>query len=259
MAKTYSYSRDGNTALSPHFQVHEFASINGTKLYSDTVLVDDALVALLERLYTAAGKFGTVLAIYVNSGYRTPAHDKAVGGSGCGQHVLGKAADIIIKVKAAGADTIQTGSYYFLSGKRICCILKDLGCLGIGYIGGRAVHCDTRTVRWWGDESTGKNNVTDWYSYFAIKKPATVTPAAPVKVTAPAKPATAVSAAFKPGDTVKIKPGVKTYASGTGMASFIRNAKKLYVRQVGSGKVLVSLFRIGLSSGWVRISDIVMA
>ena len=70
--KTYSRKKDGAVQLSPHFRVREFAC-SGT----DTVLIDEELIALLERLYAYLG----CSKIIITSGYRSPAYDKKVGGS----------------------------------------------------------------------------------------------------------------------------------------------------------------------------------
>ena len=64
--KTYRVSREGETLLSPHFRVREFACHDG----SDTVKIDEALVELLEQIRATAGG-----AVTINSGYRTTAYN----------------------------------------------------------------------------------------------------------------------------------------------------------------------------------------
>ncbi len=86
--RIYSDKRDGETKLNAYFKVREFACHDG----SDTVLIDDALVQLLGY---ARNYFGRPITI--NSGYRTPAYNKQVGGVSNSQHVQGKAADIVIE------------------------------------------------------------------------------------------------------------------------------------------------------------------
>lgn len=55
--------------------------------------IDNNLLLKLEQLrYNLGGK-----AIVINSGYRTPAHNKAVGGASGSQHLYGKAADIVVR------------------------------------------------------------------------------------------------------------------------------------------------------------------
>ena len=95
MVKTYSLRKDGNTRISPHFQVYEFASTypspygNPWKLYSDNVLIDSDLIQILEELFNKLHASKCI----ISSGYRTPEHDKRVGGNGHGQHTLGLACD----------------------------------------------------------------------------------------------------------------------------------------------------------------------
>ena len=149
--KTYSKSRDGATKLSPHFRVREFASPD-----SDTVKIDEALIAILERLYDYLG----CTKVIITSGYRTPAYDRKVGGSGSGYHTEGRAADVNCW---RGESRIH--------GSEICCALQELGWHhGIGWIAGHAVHVDTRTARYWFDEQNGNRSIgTDWYAYMDSK------------------------------------------------------------------------------------------
>lgn len=85
--KVYSKAKDGLTALSPHFKVSEFACSDGT----DTVFVSPTLLSVLEKIRVHFGK-----PVKINSGYRTEAKNKAVGGAAYSQHKYGLAADIII-------------------------------------------------------------------------------------------------------------------------------------------------------------------
>ena len=160
MIKTYSYKRDKDKYCSKHTQVKEFASKRGNKLYTDTVLIDDTLIDRVEKLFTALNCSKYV----ISSGYRTPEHDKAVGGNGKGQHTKGKAVD---------------ACFYDKSGKVIpapyvCCVAQDLGFKGIANISKnyRYVHLDMRSSgKYYGDETKGYNTVTnDFYKYFNISK-----------------------------------------------------------------------------------------
>ena len=83
--KQYSLSRDGSRRLAPSFTVREFRCRDG----SDTIMVDQTLVVLLQAIREHFGK-----AVTITSGYRTGTHNTAVGGSRSSQHLLGKAADI---------------------------------------------------------------------------------------------------------------------------------------------------------------------
>ena len=96
--QAYSLARDGEAYLSPHFRVQEFRCKDG----SDPVFVDTALVELLEQLRAHFGK-----AVTITSGYRTPAHNAAVGGSKSSQHLLGRAADI----QVAGTSVEDVAAY----------------------------------------------------------------------------------------------------------------------------------------------------
>ena len=88
-AKTYSLRAHGPAfKLSEHFALIEFASRDG----NDKVLVHPALVSLLEAVRAHFGK-----PVRVNSGYRSPAHNRRIGGAKSSRHVMGMAADIMIK------------------------------------------------------------------------------------------------------------------------------------------------------------------
>lgn len=76
--------------LSPHFDSEEFRCHDGS--YKDP---DPELVRKLELLRTELGN----TAIHINSAYRSPAYNRKVGGSPKSQHLLAKAADIVVKGK----------------------------------------------------------------------------------------------------------------------------------------------------------------
>ena len=141
MVKTYSYKKDANVKLSEHFKVGEFADVGEKGVYSDVILIDSDTIAILEKVYK---KFNCSKVI-ISSGYRSKEHDIAVGGSGTGQHTLGKAVDFC----AYGKDLKP------ISAKQVCCYLEDLGVYGIGYINENYTHTDTRDInhKWWGDET----------------------------------------------------------------------------------------------------------
>ena len=99
--KEYSMSRDSTRQLSPSFKVREFACKG-----SDVVLLDEELVVLLQCIREHFGK-----PVYITSGYRTAAHNAAVGGSKSSQHLLGRAADfhvegVPVAAVAAYAETL---------------------------------------------------------------------------------------------------------------------------------------------------------
>ena len=136
MVREYSLGRDGDLQLSPHFRLSEFASKDG----SDKVLVDNDLVSLLEQIREAVGG-----AVVINSAYRSPAHNAAVGGVSNSQHVYGRAADIVV----AGASPLLVGQiaeYY----------LDRRGGIGVYQT---FTHVDTRAIRSRWDQRSGKQIV----------------------------------------------------------------------------------------------------
>ena len=88
MIRQYSLAKDGNRKLAPSFNAREFRCRDG----SDTILVDEALTVVLQCIRDHFGK-----PVTITSGYRTPAHNAAVGGAKSSQHLLGRAADIRVE------------------------------------------------------------------------------------------------------------------------------------------------------------------
>ena len=86
--KQYSLMADGNRRLAPDFKVRELRCRDGT----DTVMVDEVLTVVLQCIREHFGK-----AVTITSGYRTAAHNAAVGGAKSSQHLLGRAADIRVE------------------------------------------------------------------------------------------------------------------------------------------------------------------
>ena len=153
MVQTYNVR---NEQLSPHFNVSEFRCKCGKE---HSTLISDELVRMLESLYTELN----CSEIRISSGYRCVNHDKAVGGSGTGQHTLGKAADIC----CYGQDKQPINS------KLVCCAAADLGFSGVARINDTYTHVDVRAGHWFGDETKGSNYcipTADFYQYFGIVK-----------------------------------------------------------------------------------------
>lgn len=88
MIRQYSLARDGERRLAPDFKVRELRCRDG----SDTVMVDETLTVVLQCIRDHFGK-----PVTITSGYRTPAHNAAVGGAKSSQHLLGRAADIRVE------------------------------------------------------------------------------------------------------------------------------------------------------------------
>lgn len=151
--KTARLSEFGrNFKISEHFTLGEFASKDG----ADLVKYSTDLLMMLEELRRFGG-----FTIEINSGYRSAAHNRAVGGASNSQHVKGTAADITVKKDGKVVDAAL-----------ICCLCQMLDFPGIAYISPRSVHADARlsgTYR--GDERKNyRNNVSDFFAYFGIKK-----------------------------------------------------------------------------------------
>lgn len=79
-----------NEKLTAHFRVREFACKDGCNY----VLISKILIRILEKLRQKIGE-----EIYINSGFRTPDHNKTVGGTALSYHQYGMAADIRAKTK----------------------------------------------------------------------------------------------------------------------------------------------------------------
>lgn len=138
--------------LSAHFADYEFKCSCCGKIKVEQSLVDK-LEQLFEKLNCSK--------IIVNSGYRCPDHDKAVGGTSTGQHTKGTAADIVCYD--------QTGQ--IISSKKVCIAAQEVGFKGIANIDDTytATHVDVRTSgQWYGNEIYGTGTVTDdFHKYFS--------------------------------------------------------------------------------------------
>lgn len=162
MIKIYGHS--SSEQLSKHFNVREFRCKCGRNHNTE---INPELISKLEVLY----KQLNCKKIIVNSGYRCSAHDKAVGGNGCGQHTKGNAADIV----CYGADG------KIISTKKVACEAQEVGFGGIGNIDSTytAIHVDVRTgSKWYGDEAVAggtSGSVTDDFNrYYSTKEISTV-------------------------------------------------------------------------------------
>ena len=114
MLNVYSRARDGETLLSRSFRAKEFACKDGT----DPLFVDSELVQVLQAI---RDHFGAP--VVITSGYRTAAHNRAVGGAVYSQHQYGRAADIRVSgvpVEQLAAETAKM-LFSLISGKEEPC------------------------------------------------------------------------------------------------------------------------------------------
>jgi len=72
-----------------YFKISEFDSKDGAEMPSDVKM---NVIELIDNLNVLRQELGSPL--FVNSGYRSPEHNKSIGGSINSQHLTGKAADI---------------------------------------------------------------------------------------------------------------------------------------------------------------------
>lgn len=154
-----TYKANDSSKLSQHFAVNEFQCKCGK---GHDFQLDTDLVEKLEQLFDKLG----CSSIVISSGFRCKDHDISVGGSGNGQHTLGKAADFC----CFDADKKPIVTY------KVCCAAQDIGFRGIARINDAWTHCDVRSSgKWYGDETKGNNSVTDdFYKYFNMPKDETM-------------------------------------------------------------------------------------
>jgi len=81
--------------LTENFTRQEFDCKDGTIVPDNLLPNIKALAIQLQALRVHLGE-----PIHINSAYRSPAHNKRIGGAKNSQHVLGKAADITCKSKS---------------------------------------------------------------------------------------------------------------------------------------------------------------
>lgn len=131
-----TYRKGSVEKLSENFRVSEFAC-KGSRCLCTTVLIDDALVNILQKI---RNKFGKVV---ITSAYRCAKHNKNVGGATKSYHTRGMAADI----QVPGVAPAEVAKY-----------AESIGVKGIGLYetdeDGFFVHVDTRTYKsfWYGQK-----------------------------------------------------------------------------------------------------------
>ena len=85
--------------MSNNFRVREFACKDG----SDPIFIDSELVEVVQKIRNHFGK-----PVTITSAYRTPQHNKSVGGTIYSQHLYGRAVDIRV---GGGISPKQVGEY----------------------------------------------------------------------------------------------------------------------------------------------------
>lgn len=131
--KVYSKAKNGSIKLSANFTVREFACSDGT----DTIFVSPELVKILQNIRTHFGK-----PVTINSGYRTEAKNKNVGGAAYSQHKYGLAADITI----SGVTPLEVAQYAQT-------LLSNSGGIGLYKT---FTHVDVRETKTRWNSTTGK-------------------------------------------------------------------------------------------------------
>ena len=125
--KGYSLAKDGNKALSTNFKVREFRCQDG----SDVILIHPDLVKVLQKIRTHFAR-----PVKLNSAYRTPSHNKKVGGETFSQHQYGTAADIVV----TGVSPKKVAQY-------VETLLPNKGGIGI-YSNFTHIDCRSKKARW---------------------------------------------------------------------------------------------------------------
>lgn len=128
----FSLSKDGNTNLSKNFKVSEFACKDG----SDKILIDLDMIPILQTIRDIGGR------LTITSAYRTPTHNKSVGGVSNSYHLYGRAFDIVSEN---------------LSVLEICELANTLGVKGIIKYP-TFVHIDSRNLKYHADNNGNKIN-----------------------------------------------------------------------------------------------------
>jgi uncharacterized protein YcbK (DUF882 family) len=125
-------SKDNRKEAVSYFKISEFDSKDGAEMPSDVKM---NVIELIDNLNVLRQELGSPL--YVNSGYRSPEHNKNIGGSINSQHLTGKAADIrsneytpkqikekieelikVGKMKQGGLSAYNTFVHYDIRGKK---------------------------------------------------------------------------------------------------------------------------------------------
>ncbi len=154
-----TYTKGKAIKLTDNFSSTEFDCKCGK--YCNKTLIDSKLVKYLQLIREHFGQ-----PITINSGYRCAVHNKNVGGAKKSNHVLGKAADIVVK----GVEPKEVAKY-----------AESIGVKGIG-VYKTFTHIDTRANKYfWYDG--GKSNVSTFGGNSPSNSPANTELATVSKIT----------------------------------------------------------------------------
>jgi uncharacterized protein YcbK (DUF882 family) len=78
--------------LTSNFNKSEFDSKDGAEMPKEVLANVKKLAKALQVIRNNTGK-----KITINSGYRSPSHNKSIGGASKSQHLLGNASDIVVE------------------------------------------------------------------------------------------------------------------------------------------------------------------
>lgn len=171
----YALPYNSRDKLSAHISAWELkCKCGGTH----NITVNTDLIDKIEKLISVIATIKNVpvadVHINISSANRCKQHDIAVGGSGWGMHVVGKALDFNITYKNQPVDS-----------KLIACIAQEIGFTGIGRIKsvGEYIHCDVGTLaehgnkKWLGDETVAGgtsgsiiNEPQTYWDYYGLKR-----------------------------------------------------------------------------------------
>lgn len=136
--KTYSKNENGDTYLTEHFKVSEFACNDG----SDKILIDNDILSILERFREYVEG-----AVTINSAYRTSSYNSKVGGASSSYHLYGRAFDIPFKSSYKNLTSVS----------KMCDFFNTLGVKGIIQYS-TFVHIDTRASQYHATSSGTKKS-----------------------------------------------------------------------------------------------------
>lgn len=246
-----SYKFNDTTQLSAHFKVSEFKCKCGE---NHNIVINDLLIAKLEKLYETVDKIYGCSMIIVDRGYNCKKMDLSKGGTGYGQHTNGNAADVIVYDKNKKP----------ISSKIISCLAQDLGFTGIGNYTNKydLIHLDAGANRkWYGDETTGHtNNVTsDFYKYYGLTKDQVYK-----KTTTPITSNVSTTPTFKAGQKVNVSGNLYTNSTNTAPVGKRSGIYFVYNSIVINGRIRLTNSEANVGkqpagkyvSGWFNVKDI---